>query len=116
MIASSSFCQRKYVVNNETLICLTPKEAACVVLQLMNAERDSLLLVNCEQENRLLLKETMILKEKSVEADSLIANLENSYYNCYDNIDRYHVENDKLKNRLLVTKGLIGVLIIALFL
>lgn len=116
MIASSSFSQVKYTVDNKTLICFTPEESACLVVKLLEAERDSLLLVKCEQENRIQLKEILLLQEKSVEADTVIAQLEKSYYNCYDNVDKYHVENDKLKKRYTIAKGLIGVLIIALFL
>ena len=116
MIASSSFSQVKYVVDNKILICLTPEESACLVVKLLEAKRDSLLLIKCEQENRIQLNEILLLKEKSIEADTIIAQLETSYYNCYDNVNKYRVDNDKLKKKYTIAKGLIGVLIIALFL
>ena len=116
MISLYSFSQKKYIVNKDTLICLTSNEARRVAIIMLEGERDSSLLVNCEATNKLLVKENVLLKQRITSADTLINSLEKSYYNCYDNVDKALIERDKAKKRLTIAKGLIVILTIIVFL
>lgn len=101
MIPLLSTSQEKYVIGTDTCTCYTPDQNRAIAIVMIEGERDSALLYNCENQNRLLVKEIITYKGKEELYKKQVQELAKAYENVFivaeNTKDKLHTANRNFK-------------------